>query len=114
MTTKQEYIQAETQLIENNEKLVIYSAALERELYSIKAVFGDDNIIAKAISWVTEQAKKWTPLFDVLLEFVREMRPLVIVGNQIVLPSKWKALKWLKIGWAAGKLIVKIVKLLTK
>ena len=112
--TRSEYILAETRLVEDNEKLTIYHAAIERDIDFIKDTFGGSSSISKALGWVTEQGKKWMPIFSALLDFMRDMRPLVIKGEEVILPSKWNPVKWLKIGWAAGKLIVKIINIILK
>lgn len=112
MTTQAEYIIAESKLTEAAESWKIYEASVESSLLTAKDKLGGANSIIKFIEWAQEQGKKYRPVLDALIEFMRDMRPLVIVGGKIALPPKWNAWKWLRIGWAAGKLIVKIIKIL--
>lgn len=110
--TQVEYIIAESKLTEAAESWKIYEASVETSLFMAKDKLGGANSIMKFIEWAQKMGEKYRPVLDALIDFMRDMRPLVIVGGKIVLPPKWHALKWLRIGWAAGKLIVKIIKIL--
>lgn len=110
--TQGEYIIAESRLHEVAEAWAIYNATVEQELTEARFALKRGSSIIKFIEWAQEQGKKYRPVLDALIEFMRDMRPLVIVNGKIVLPAKWNAIKWLRIGWAAGKLIVKIIKIL--
>ena len=110
--TQVEYIIAESRLYEAAEAWAIYSTAVDGEIIAAKRIIGKGSSIIKFVEWVQEQGKKYKPVLEALIDFMRDMRPLVIVGGKYALPGKYNVVKWLRIGWAAGKLIVKIIKIL--
>ena len=112
MATQAEYIIAESKLIEAAEAWTIYQIGIDRELTKTKDVLGGANSIIRFVEWVQKQGEKYKPVLDALIEFLRDMRPLVISNNAVALPPRWNAIKWLRIGWAAGKLILRVIKIL--
>ena len=112
MATQAEYIIAESKLIEAAEAWTIYQIGIDRELTKTKDVLGGANSIIRFVEWVQKQGEKYKPVLDALIEFLRDMRPLVLSNGNVALPAKWNAVKWLRIGWAAGKLIIRIIKIL--
>lgn len=110
--TEQEYSDAQRYMHEAAEAWAIYSAAIDGEIIAAKRIIGKGSSIIKFVEWIQEQGKKYKPVLEALIEFLREMRPLVLVGGKYALPGKYNLIKWVKIGWVAGRFIFKVIKII--
>lgn len=110
--TQAHYIIAESRLHEVAEKWSIYSTGAALEVAEAKYALKKGSTIIKFIEWVQDQGKKYKPVLDALIEFLREMRPLILVGGRYALPAKYNLIKWVKIGWVSGRFVYKVIKIL--
>lgn len=110
--TQGEYIIAESRLHEVAEAWAIYNATVEQEMTEARFALKQGSSIIKFIDWVQAQGKKYKPVLEALIEFLREMRPLVLVGGKYALPGKYNVVKWIRIGWVAGRFVFKVIKIL--
>lgn len=102
------YTKEESRLHEVAEEWAIYSAAIDREIFAAKRILGQGNSVFKFIGWAKEQAEKYKPWLDALIQLMAEVRPILFPNGQFVKPKKY-SLSTFRIGWAAFKFLMKVI-----